>query len=100
MKGGWAWLVRQWGMATNLTCSICLRQETYFRSMKIYLHNTVGHYKCFYDLKVVDNFFTSSNIKAHLIEVKTVSSDVLSKATKMQFVVSAGAIIRQFSNFF
>ena len=83
VKGGWAWLVRQWGMATNLTCSICIRQETYFRLMKIYLHNTVGHYNCFYDSKIVDHFFTSSNIKAHLIEAKTVSSDVLSKATKM-----------------
>ena len=83
MKGGWAWLVRQWGMATNLTCSICIRQETYFRLMKIYLHNTVAHYNCFYDSKIVDHFFTSSHIKAHLIEAKTVSSDVLSKATKM-----------------
>ena len=83
MKGGWTWLVRPWGMVTNLTCSICIRQETYFRLTKICLHNTAGHYNCFYDSKIVDHFFTSSNIKAHLIEAKTVSSDVLSKATKM-----------------
>ena len=63
-------------MATNVTCSIFIRQETYFRMIKIYLHNTVGHYKCFYDLEIADQFCTSSNIKAHRIEGKTVSSNV------------------------
>lgn len=55
MKVRWAWQIRQWGMATNLTCSIWIRQETYFHMTKIYLQNTVGHYKCFYDLKIVDH---------------------------------------------